>query len=73
MLQTPGDEPGARARAVEYGLLNSVRGQGAIVLDEDIDVILDSSKVRVRVNNCQGSRYRNTRHSSPERFWGAGM
>ena len=53
LLQTPGDEPGARARAMEYGLLNTVRGEGVVVLDEDIDVILDSSKVRVRVNNVR--------------------
>jgi len=53
LLQEPADEPGARARAKEYGLLNTVRGQGVLVLDEDIDVILDSSKVRVRVNNVR--------------------
>jgi len=53
LLQTPTDEAGARARAKEYGLLNTVRGQGAVLLDEDIDVILDSSKVRVRVNNVR--------------------
>ena len=53
LLQEPADEPGARASAKEYGLLNTVRGQGVVVLDEDIDVILDSSKVRVRVNNVR--------------------
>jgi Flp pilus assembly protein TadG len=47
------DETGARARAKEYALLNKVRGAPVIVLDEDIDVILDSSKVRVRVNNVR--------------------
>jgi hypothetical protein len=51
LLQEPADEAGARARAKEFGLLNTVRGNGVVVLDEDIDVILDSSKVRVRVNN----------------------
>ena len=53
LLQTPADEAGARARAKEFGLLNTVRGSGVVVLDEDIDVILDSSKVRVRVNNVR--------------------
>jgi len=47
------DAAGARARAKEYALLNSVRGNPVVVLDEDIDVILDSSKVRVRVNNLR--------------------
>jgi hypothetical protein len=53
LLQEPADEAGARARAKEFGLLNTVRGSGVVVLDEDIDVILDSSKVRVRVNNIR--------------------
>ncbi len=53
LLQEPADEAGARARAKEFGLLNTVRGSGVVVLDEDIDVILDSSKVRVRVNNVR--------------------
>jgi hypothetical protein len=53
LLQEPADAVGARARAKEFGLLNTVRGDGVVVLDEDIDVILDSSKVRVRVNNVR--------------------
>ncbi|MGB5301750.1 MAG: pilus assembly protein TadG-related protein [Gemmatimonadota bacterium] len=53
LLDQPADEAGARARAKEFGLLNTVRGSGVVVLDEDIDVILDSSKVRVRVNNVR--------------------
>jgi len=51
LLQQPTDEAGAVARAKEYGWLNTVRGDSVIVLDQDVDVILDSSKVRVRVNN----------------------
>ena len=53
LLQEPTDEAGARARAKEFGLLNTVRGDSVVVLDEDIDVILDSSRVRVRVNNLR--------------------
>lgn len=51
LLQEPTDAAGALARAKEYGWLNTVRGDSVIVLDEDVDVILDSAKVRVRVNN----------------------
>ena len=51
LLQEPGDAAGAVARAKEFGLLNTVRGNSVVVLDEDIDVILDSAKVRVRVHN----------------------
>jgi len=51
LLQNPADAAGALARAKEFGLLNTVRGNSVVVLDEDIDVILDSSKVRVRVHN----------------------
>jgi hypothetical protein len=53
LITAPGDEAGARDRAKEYAKLNTVRGDSVIVLDEDIDVILDSAKVRVRVNNIQ--------------------
>ncbi len=53
LLHDPVDEAGAVARAKEFGLLNTVRGRNVVVLDEDIDVILDSSKVRVRVNNVR--------------------
>jgi hypothetical protein len=53
LITAPGDEAGARDRAKEYARLNTVRGDSVVVLDEDIDVILDSAKVRVRVNNIQ--------------------
>jgi hypothetical protein len=53
LLQEPTDEAGARVRAKEFGLLNTVRGNQVVVLDEDIDVILDSAEVRVRVNNIR--------------------
>ena len=51
MIVAPGDEAGARAEAKKYAHLNTVHGAITPVLDEDIDVILDSSKVRVRVRN----------------------
>ncbi len=51
LLLAPGDEAGARAKAKEYADMNRVHGAVTTVLDEDIDVILDSSKVRVRVRN----------------------
>jgi len=57
LIAAPVDEVGARERAKEYALLNTVRGDPVVLLDEDIDVILDSAKVRVRVHN---SSTRNT-------------
>jgi hypothetical protein len=54
LLNQPDDSAGAVARAKEYGHLNTVRGDSVIVLDGDVDVILDSSKVRVRINNVRG-------------------
>jgi len=51
LIADPDDATGARARAKEFALLNTVRGDPVVLLDEDIDVILDSSKVRVRVHN----------------------
>jgi len=53
LIAAPADEAGARTRAKEYAWLNTVRGDSVVVLDEDIDVILDSAKVRVRVNNVK--------------------
>ena len=51
LIADPYGEAGARARAKEYAWLNPVRGDSVVLLDEDIDVILDSAKVRVRVNH----------------------
>lgn len=51
LLQHPLDSAGAVVMAKEFGGKNTVRGDSVIVLDEDVDVIMDSSKVRVRVNN----------------------
>ncbi len=37
--------------AIEYAAMNQVNGEAAIVLPEDVDVLLDEEKVRVRVHN----------------------
>ena len=48
-LQAPGDEDGARAEAEAYGEANQVRwGDLDIWPDDDIDVLVDEQKVRVR-------------------------
>ena len=49
LLHAPDDEAGAREQARLYAEANAVRGVDPVVLDEDIDVLLDSQKVRVRV------------------------
>lgn len=49
-MASPGDEPGARAEAEQFAELNTVQWVTPDVLsDQDIDVIVDSAKVRVRV------------------------
>lgn len=51
LLRAPFDEEGARDRAVEFAALNNVRGEwGDIRWEQDIDVVLDSQKVRARVH-----------------------
>lgn len=50
LIIDPDDETGARARAESFAEQNLVRGfTPDVIPDEDIDVILDSAKVRVRV------------------------
>jgi hypothetical protein len=54
LSRAPADDPGARAAAVAVALANPVRGVPAVVDPiEDIDVLLDSAKVRVRVHRTQ--------------------
>ena len=49
LMFAPDDAEGARDRAVEYGAMNAIRRQGAMIdRDEDIDVELDQGLVRVR-------------------------
>ncbi len=50
LMVAPGDDPGARTEAETFAEFNQVRGVTPDVLpDTDIDVLLDSQKVRVRV------------------------
>jgi hypothetical protein len=51
LLIDPNDEAGARTRAEQFAEQNPVRGiTPDVIPDQDIDVILDSAKVRVRVH-----------------------
>jgi hypothetical protein len=55
LLYAPNDEPGARLEAETFAEMNTVRGITPDVLPiDDIDVLLDSSKVRVRVHRDRG-------------------
>ena len=50
LMLSPGDEPGARAQTEQFAEANVIRGVVPDVFpDQDIDIILDSQKVRVRV------------------------
>lgn len=51
LLDDPDDSVGAVARAIDYASRNTIRGDPATVLDEDVIVMLDESKVRVYVEN----------------------
>lgn len=57
LIDTPGDEAAARARAIAWAAENQVAGENVTVLDEDVDVLLDEWKVRVRVlrNEARGN------------------
>jgi len=50
-ITAPNDTDRPRQWAIEYAALNTVHGTAANVLDEDVDVLLDEKKVRVRVRN----------------------
>lgn len=49
LIVEPGNEDKAREKAIEYGELNAVGGQLAVVLDEDVEVDLPNELVRVTV------------------------
>ena len=54
LMLAPGDEPGARAEAETFAETNVVRAVTPDVFPvQDIDVILDSQKVRVRVQRSE--------------------
>jgi hypothetical protein len=51
LITDPDDSVGAVDLAIEYAARNTIRGTPAQVLAEDVQVILDSAKVRVFVQN----------------------
>lgn len=53
LILFPGDETRAREEAIKFAGENTVRGDPAVVLPEDVDVLLDEEKVRVRVHNIE--------------------
>ena len=53
LYATQGDEAAARAEAAEYGLRNTVRGEGTEILAGDVDVEMNRWLVRVRVLRTQ--------------------
>jgi Flp pilus assembly protein TadG len=50
-ITLPNDTDRPRDWAIEYAAKNTVHGSPATVLPEDVDVLLDEQKVRVRVRN----------------------
>jgi Flp pilus assembly protein TadG len=50
-ITAPNDPDRPKQWAMEYAAKNTVQGTAANVLDEDVDVLLDEQKVRVRVRN----------------------
>ncbi len=51
LIPAPTDSAGARQRAIEYASRNNIQNTPAVLLPEDIHVDLDSSLVRVHVQN----------------------
>ena len=51
LITAPDDEARARQWAIDYAAENTVLGQTAVLQDQDVDVLLDEHKVRVRVYN----------------------
>lgn len=50
----PNSESAARSEAIAFAAKNNIRGQASVVLPEDVEVILDESKVRVTVHRTVG-------------------
>lgn len=50
LILSPNSEAAARSEAILFAAKNNVRGEASIVLPEDVEVILDESKVRVTVH-----------------------
>jgi hypothetical protein len=53
LIYTPSDEDNARSVAIDYGGRNDIRGAATVVRPEDVDVLLDEWKVRVRVHRTE--------------------
>ena len=53
LITQPDDEVRARQWAIDYAAQNTVLGKTAVLQDQDVDVLLDEHKVRVRVYNVE--------------------
>ena len=50
LILSPNSEAAARSEAIIFAAKNDIRGQATVVLPEDVEVMLDESKVRVTVH-----------------------
>jgi hypothetical protein len=50
LILSPNSEAAARSEAILFAAKNDVRGEASVVLPEDVEVMLDESKVRVTVH-----------------------
>ncbi len=50
LILSPNSEAAARSEAILFAAKNSIRGEASIVLPEDVEVMLDESKVRVTIH-----------------------
>jgi hypothetical protein len=50
LIQSPYSEAAARSEAISFAAKNDIRGDATVVLPEDVEVMLDESKVRVTVH-----------------------
>ena len=50
LILSPFSEASARSEAISFAAKNNIRGDATVVLPEDVEVMLDESKVRVTVN-----------------------
>jgi hypothetical protein len=50
LIYSPYSEAAARSEAIAFAARNDVRGESSVVLPEDVEVLLDESKVRVTMH-----------------------
>ena len=50
LIYSPYSEAAARSEAIAFAARNSVRGESSVLLPEDVEVLLDESKVRVTMH-----------------------